>query len=177
MDSVRLGQVLGRGARGAARTLVSAIDAATANNPRPAPSTSPTRPASPSPATPGSAAVNPVPLQPQLLRSPAQRVVETPLPRAAVRPNLAEGGRRFGRAVWSPFVRLSGVLWLEFTGVFFGVFALSAAIGAWRLHAALHAPASDPARTHFLLAVAVAAVFAYFCVSSFVRAARRGRRA
>ena len=91
--------------------------------------------------------------------------------------NLAEGSRRFGQAVWSPVTRLSGVLWLEFTGVFFGLFALSAGIGAWKLRSALHASPADPARTHFLLALAVALIFSYFCISSFIRASRRGRRA
>ena len=90
---------------------------------------------------------------------------------------LAEGGRRFGHAIWSPVTRLSSVLWLEFTGVFFGLFALSAGIGAWKLRSALHLPASDPAHTHFLLALGISLVFAYFCVSSFLRASRRGRRA
>ena len=37
---------------------------------------------------------------------------------------LKEGSKRFGEAVWGPLVRLSGVLWLEFTGVFFGIFAV-----------------------------------------------------
>ncbi len=91
--------------------------------------------------------------------------------------NVREGSRRFGHAVWSPITRLSSVLWLEFTGVFFGLFALSAGIGAWRLRSAFHLPTSDPAHTHFLLALGIAVVFAYFCISSFLRASRRGRRA
>ena len=42
---------------------------------------------------------------------------------------LKEGGKRFGEAVWGPFAKLSGVLWLELTGVFFGIFALFAGRG------------------------------------------------
>jgi hypothetical protein len=72
--------------------------------------------------------------------------------------------------------RLSGVLWLEFTGVFFGVFALYAAGGAWKSRAALHEMAANhDAHVRFLLAAAMAALFAYFCVTSFVRAGRKGK--
>ena len=37
---------------------------------------------------------------------------------------LTRGTKQLGESVWRPFVRLSGVLWLEFTGVFFGIFAV-----------------------------------------------------
>jgi hypothetical protein len=89
---------------------------------------------------------------------------------------LRKGGRRFGEAVWRPFVRLSGVLWLEVTGVFFGIFALFALGGVWRLHGAWRATAGNEAEHRNLLgAAAMLAVFGYFCVSSFVRARRRER--
>ena len=42
---------------------------------------------------------------------------------------LKEGSKRFSEAVGKPFVKLSGVLWLEFTGVFFGIFALWPRVG------------------------------------------------
>ena len=90
---------------------------------------------------------------------------------------IKQGGKRFGEAVWGPFVRLSGVLWLEFTGVFFGVFALSAGIGAWKLRGAVHgAAANGDSHMRFLLTVGMALLFGYFCVSSFIKAARRERR-
>jgi undecaprenyl pyrophosphate phosphatase UppP len=73
-------------------------------------------------------------------------------------------------------VRLSGVLWLEFTGVFFGIFALYAGSGAWKLrHDLLERPGNHDAHVHFLMAAVMAVVFSYFCVSSFLRARRRGR--
>ncbi len=90
---------------------------------------------------------------------------------------LAQGSRRFRQAVWAPVAKLSGVLWLEFTGVFFGIFALSATIAAWKLRGDLHrTPTNADAQTHLFFAIAIAVVFAYFCSTSFLRASRRGRR-
>ncbi len=89
---------------------------------------------------------------------------------------LAQGTRRFGESAWRPFVRLSGVLWLELTGVFFGLFLLTASIDAWRLRAtALHRAADRAGFHHLLWSLGMAAVFGYFSVSSFVRARRRER--
>jgi hypothetical protein len=90
---------------------------------------------------------------------------------------LKEGSRRFGEAVWGPFVKLSGALWLELTGVFFGIFAVFAGVNAWKMRAALHETAgSRDAHVRLMIAVAMAVVFSYFCVSSFVKANRRTRR-
>lgn len=175
MDSERLGWVLGAGARGAARTLLSAADAASAVNPR-APR-SPAGSPAPSATVPSRSAASsgggaPVPPTAASAGKPSRPSVSPASGRA-----LAEGSRRFGVAVASPVRRLSKVLWLEFTGVFFGLFALSAAVGAWRLRNSFRHPAAgDPARAHLLLALGIAIVFTYFCVSSFVRAARRGRQ-
>jgi hypothetical protein len=90
---------------------------------------------------------------------------------------LQRGSKRFGEAVWGPFVRLSGVLWLEVSGVFFGIFALFAALAVWRLREAWRLTATN-ASTHrsFEGAVVMLAVFGYFCISSFMRARRRERR-
>jgi hypothetical protein len=89
---------------------------------------------------------------------------------------LKEGGKRFGEAFWGPFVKLSGALWLELTGVFFGIFAVFASVNAWRMRAALHETAGGrDAHVRLLIAVAMAVVFGYFCVSSFVKANRRSR--
>jgi hypothetical protein len=76
--------------------------------------------------------------------------------------------------MWGPFVKLSGVLWLELTGVFFGIFALTAAGAAWKERGGMHGTAAN--HEHFFWAVVMAAVFAYFCVSSFMNASRRSRR-
>ena len=90
---------------------------------------------------------------------------------------MKEGFTRFRNSTVEPVVRLSGVLWLEVTGVFFGIFALSTGIAIWRLRGqwrtALAHPATHPS---LLVAIAVFALFAYFCISSFVRARRREHR-
>ena len=43
--------------------------------------------------------------------------------------NVKRGGRKFGEAVWAPMAKAGSVLWLEVTGVLFGLFAM--VIGAW----------------------------------------------
>lgn len=175
MDSVRFGRALGVGARAAAKTLLTAVDAATAPNPSAAakanqgagvPETR-TAAASSTTAPAGKAETSGARLGQQAARTTAQ-VRQT-------RQGLKEGSKRFGEAVWGPFVKLSGALWLELTGVFFGVFALFAGNGAWKMRAALHETANRDAHVRFLISVAMAAVFGYFCVSSFVRANRRSR--
>lgn len=168
MDSVRFGRALGTGARLAAKTLVTAVDAATAPNP-----SAPGARTYPQPGPPD-AASRPSP-------APAHRAghnaARSTLQIRDTTRGIAAGSRRFGEAAWGPVVKLSGVLWLEFTGVFFGIFALFAAGGAWKLRDNFHRTAAGTdARTHFQLAAAMAIVFGYFCISSFVRASRRSRR-
>ena len=199
MDTVRFGRVLGQGARQAAKTLVSAVDAATAPNPapRPSPPSSATpppfaRPSAASPAPNPTTAARPQPAPPTILppaptHQPASSSSRPPSIKQAAPTTrgLAEGSRRFGRAIWAPAVRLSGVLWLELTGVFFALFALVAGIAAWRLRSALPplspgtaaslAPASDD-RTRLLFAAGMVLVFGYFSFSSFLKANRRSRR-
>jgi hypothetical protein len=90
---------------------------------------------------------------------------------------LKRGSKRFGEAVWGPFVKLSGVLWLELTGVFFGIFALFAGTGAWKQRGEWHVTATNhDAHVHLLFTALMAVVFGYFCVSSFVKASRRQHR-
>ncbi len=168
MDSVRFGRALGFGARLAAKTLVSAVDAATAPNPS-VPSTRTqlrSDPPQPSVTPPLSSA-----------RRVGQKVARTSTDVRSTTQGIARGSRRFGQAVWGPVVKLSGVLWLELTGVFFGLFALFAGIAAWKLRGNLHlSPTNADAHTHLQLAVGMAVIFGYFCVSSFLRASHRGRR-
>jgi hypothetical protein len=93
-----------------------------------------------------------------------------------VKKGLGRGSRRFGEAVWKPFVRLSGVLWLEVSGVFFGIFALLALGYMWKLRGAWRAGATNAASHRSMVGAAVMlALFGYFCVSSFVRARQRER--
>ncbi|MEO6910582.1 MAG: hypothetical protein ABI158_06635 [Edaphobacter sp.] len=169
MDSVRFGRALGIGARAAAKTLVTAVDAATAPNPSAA---------RPKPAQSTASAQTP-PRTVQATPSSSTRVEQAARTVTQARQTgqgLVRGSKRFGEAVWKPFVRLSGVLWLELVGVFFGVFALFGAGWAWKLRGDLHETATNhDAHARFLVCVALAVVFGYFLISSFVRANRRSR--
>jgi hypothetical protein len=175
MDSVRFGRVLGIGTRLAAKTVAAAVDAATSPNPsagakaKQSSGAAPTQTvASASTSSAGKAEAPRVRLGQQAARKAAQ-VRQTGQ-------GLKEGSKRFGEAVWGPLVKVSGALWLELTGVFFGLFAVFAAVGAWKMRAALHETAGNhDVHVRFLAAVLMAAVFGYFCVSSFVKANRRSR--
>jgi hypothetical protein len=154
--------------------MVSAVDAATAPNPSAAKAKESVDAASASTAASASAAASGrggasgVRLGEQAARTTAQ-VRQTGR-------GLKEGSKRFGEAVWGPFVRLSGALWLELTGVFFGIFAVFAGGNAWKMRWALHETAENrDAHARLLIAVAMAVVFGYFCVSSFVKASLRSR--
>ncbi|HEY0758256.1 MAG TPA: hypothetical protein VGD59_03265 [Acidisarcina sp.] len=85
---------------------------------------------------------------------------------------VGHASRRFGQAVWGPFAHVSGVLWLEVTGLFFGIFALFFAQSVYRLR---HDYASGQGHGRFLLYSAAALLFFYFAGTSFVRARRKGR--
>ncbi|MDQ2834564.1 MAG: hypothetical protein M3Y50_12640 [Acidobacteriota bacterium] len=168
MDSVRFGRALGVGARAAAKTLVTAVDAATSPNPSAASAKTAERVRTED-AAESRAKVSGVRMGQEAARTAAQ-VRQT-------KQGLKHGSKRFGEAVWGPFVKLSGVLWLEVTGVFFGLFALFAGGGAWKMRGDWHdAGGNHTAHVHFMVALGVAMVFGYFCVSSFVKASRRGRR-
>ena len=181
MDSVRFGRALGIGTRLAAKTVASAIDAAKAPNPSSSvgrPPAAGARESSPAADTQvSSASQAETRTVPVTTKAVPVRVREVASKASQTRRGLKEGGRRFGEAVWGPFARLSGVLWLEFTGVFFGLFAVTAGVGAWKLWTGWHgtAAAHDPPGA-FFVAAGMTAVFGYFCVSSFVRAAQRGRQ-
>jgi hypothetical protein len=168
MDSVRFGRALGIGARAAAKTLVTAVDAATAPNPS-APAGKPASAGAPSTERKTDAATTGTRLGQQAARTSAQ-VRQTGK-------GVKEGGKRFGQAVWGPFVKLSGVLWLELTGVFFGIFAVFAIGGTWKMLGQWrHQTAvNHDAYLRLIGAAAMAVIFGYFCVSSFVRARRRER--
>ena len=80
---------------------------------------------------------------------------------------------KFGQAFWEPLKHVSATLWLEITGLFFALFAVFFGQNAWRTRTSA---LDGPEHAHFLLYAIVTLVFVYFCVSSFVKAARRGRR-
>ncbi len=83
------------------------------------------------------------------------------------------GGKGAAKGMAAPIRRFSSVLWLEVTGFFFVVIAAFIAQGAWKLRGSLH---GGPDHVKFLLHLVLFALFAYFAVSSFVRARRRERR-
>ncbi len=117
--------------------------------------------------------------RPQPARSPPEPRPSAPPPPRPIK-NYAEparrvgvGTRRFGQAFFGPLKHVSATLWLEITGLFFALFAVFFGQSAWRTRtSALH----GPEHAHFLLYAIVTAIFVYFCLSSFIKAARRGRR-
>jgi hypothetical protein len=172
MDSVRFGRALGFGARSAAKALITAVDAASSPNP----STPPQPAARP---TPQGATVQPAapsrPVQ-AAARTAARATVQVQKNVQQTRAGVAQGGKRFGTSVWRPFVKLSGVLWLEMTGSFFALFALFAAQSTWTHRADLHQTAlNHTAHQHFLVSCGATLVFIYFSVTSFLKARRRSR--
>ena len=174
MDRVRFGRALGAGAREAARALVKAADAAAAPNPNVSSPVGPTpRPVQPTASTARPEVQTPVRLEGSPGARAARQITQVRRSAATTTRGVREGSSRFGKAVWSPFVKLSGVLWLEMTGVFFGIFALTAGVGVWKSRGELHA--GGAAEHRFWFAVGMLAVFGYFSVSSFLRARRRGR--
>ncbi len=107
---------------------------------------------------------------------PQSRPVPPPAPKknyAEPARRVGEGTRRFGKAFIGPLAHVSGTLWLEITGLFFALFAVFFGQNAWRARAGmLH----GPEHVRFLVYAAVTLVFAYFCVTSFIKASRRGKR-
>jgi hypothetical protein len=87
--------------------------------------------------------------------------------------NVKRGVKAFGHAVWSPFSHAGGILWLEITGLFFALFTLFFAQSAYRVR---YSWRSGPEHAHLLLYVLLAAGFAWFSFSSFLRAYRKSKR-
>src|ERR1700733_12677442 len=69
-----------------------------------------------------------------------------------------------------PFGRVGGILWLEVTGFFFGLFGLYFAVDLWRTRLGY---AAGPQHSRFLIAAVLTGVFGYLSVSSFWRAQRK----
>jgi hypothetical protein len=83
------------------------------------------------------------------------------------------GAKAFGQAFLGPFTHAGRVLWLEITGLFFALFALFFVQSVYRSRAAWR---QGPEHTHLLLYCALAVAFAWFSVSSFLRAYRRNKQ-
>jgi Flp pilus assembly protein TadB len=179
MDVVRFGRALGFGARQAVKTVTAAVDAATSENPShkststgaysgQANARPQARPAADSSASASGTAAS------KALHQAAHAAAQTVVQARGAKQGLKRGSRRFGGTAWKTFTRLWGVLWLEVVGVVFGLFVVFAATGAWHLREEWHANAAG--HRQLVGALAMLALFGYFCVSSFVRARRRERR-
>src|SRR5579883_2413955 len=166
MDAVRFGRALGFGARQAAKTVVSAVDAARAENPSPATAIATSAPATPVPRRDASAVGTEPAAQP--VGRPATATGRPATPRIGTEGRvrgIQEGIGRFKASAVEPVVRLSSVLWLEVMGVLFGIFALSTAAALWRQHAEWRVAVAHPAaHASVLVAAGLFALFAYFCV-------------
>ena len=100
---------------------------------------------------------------------------------SAQRPaNAARNGQIAGRTARAagrgvagflrPFGRVGGILWLEVTGFFFGLFAVFFAVSLWRSRTDY---AQGPHHQQFLIAAVLTIVFGYLSISSFLRAGKR----
>lgn len=149
MDKVRLGRAFGVGTRAMAKTLVEVSKAAAAPDPR-AP-------------------------EPRAMQTPQPPPVRTASAAQTAGRAVREAGRRKG-AFLGPLRRFSGVLWLEVTGFFFGVFTCIMGNQIWKHRAAARLPPANLDAQHFYTYCFFCLLFLYFAVSSFVRARRRERR-
>ncbi len=83
------------------------------------------------------------------------------------------GAKAFGQALLGPFTHAGSILWLEITGLFFALFTLFFVQSVYRVRGAWR---QGPEHSHLLLYCALAFVFAWFSVSSFIRAYRKSKR-
>jgi hypothetical protein len=155
VDKVKLGRALGKGARGAAKSLWEAAEAVAADDPR-----------GKGIREKGAAAVEQV--------AEVHRTVKDA--KRQVRNAAVAGAKQGGKSALAPVKKFTGVLWLEVTGTFFAIFTLVLAQATWRSREGF-APAAAPEAMHKAwLYAGLCVLFLYFAVSSFVRARRRERR-
>jgi hypothetical protein len=86
---------------------------------------------------------------------------------------VSQQARQASGALLQPVKRFSRVVGLQVTGGFFALIALAMATGAWKVRDALHRGVTSHEAIRLYVYIGVGAVFAYFAVSSFVRAERR----
>src|SRR5690242_13564517 len=121
MDKVRLGRILGQGARQAARTAWNAMDAATA----PDPNASKTRTSAPPRQVERPTVIPPSTRTAANPTQPNRDAVVNAVAKAVdAAQTLERGKRQMKQAALSPIKRAGRALWLEFTGAFFLIFAL-----------------------------------------------------
>jgi hypothetical protein len=80
--------------------------------------------------------------------------------------------RTAGRSFFAPLASFSKTLWLEVTGTFFALVALFMGGAAWKLRGAVFLPPATHEAQRLYLCTTIFVAFAYFAVSSFVRARR-----
>ena len=148
MDRVRLGRALGYGARHAAKALVQAADAATTS-----------APSAPKAAT----RQNLPPATSARTQTYAPPVASLKTPAQSVPPK---------KSALHPLKRYSGTVLLQVVGTFFAVFAVLMAQNAWRLRDGLNHSWSSPEAQRLWLMSGLFCLFAWFAISSFVRARR-----
>ncbi len=153
----------------AARTAMEAVDAAMAE-----PAAGNQKPPAPRPAPRFETPVS----RTQTSSAPIG-VIEPPpsrsVPRAAAvqAARLSPAARAATGKVAGPLRAASRALWLEVTGSFFALFAITFGGGAWRLRASITAAAPGANRHNFYIFLIMAMLFGYFSVSSFLRANKR----
>ncbi len=99
------------------------------------------------------------------------RVAAREAQRHANRSRLLRGAIAGTRAVLASALRVAHILWLQITGVFFIFFALAGGVAFWKEYRAWDAHRVGPGRA--ILALCFGLMFAWFGVTSFVRARRR----
>jgi hypothetical protein len=87
--------------------------------------------------------------------------------------SVKRGVKAFGQGLWTPFSHAGGVLWLEITGLFFALFTLFFVQSAYRVRSSWRA---GPEHAHFMLYAVLTLGFAWFSISSFLRAYRKSKR-
>jgi len=184
MDKVKFGRALGKGARGAAKSLWEAAEAAAAPDPK-------RQGAGPREQGTGSREQGTGNREQGTGKAGgpsfgevAGKVADVHRQyndakkqmRGAVMNAAKETAREHGKGVLAPVKKFSSVIWLQVTGVFFAVLTIFLLQGVLRQRGALAHGWGTPEAHKFLGYMAICAVFAYFTVSSFVRAGRRGKR-
>ncbi len=107
-------------------------------------------------------------------RSATQAHPATPPPTV---PDAARAAKLLGKATGRglggflrPFRRVGGILWLEVTGFFFGLFAVYFGVDGWRVRSSIF---HGPEHRHWIISAIAASLFLYLCLSAFWRARRR----
>ena len=161
MEPKKVGRALGIGVR-VASNMVRQRVAQAGETPSPAAATR---------VAPVTVGVPPAP-EPTRTTSRSQPRVRPPAPKTNRLHTARRGAQAFTRALLGPFTHAGSILWLEITGLFFGLFTLFFLQSIYRVHSAWK---QGPEHAHLLLYCALAVIFAWFSGSSFLRAMRKSR--